>query len=112
MSLPILPGTDHAVVVKVHQVIDIANVESFRADLKRVLRRCCGFRTMVVDLRSPCLTAVAVDALEDAQHLATRLGLRLLITAPHPLTRRVLRITAADRRLEVYRDLPAALQAA
>ncbi|MFJ2771054.1 STAS domain-containing protein [Streptomyces sp. NPDC087300] len=112
MPLPVFLVADHVVVIKVYEVVDIANAEHFRAELHRVLRGCRGPRSVVVDLRAPCATSVCVSALKDTQQLADRLRLRLLITAPHALTRRVLRLTAADGHLEVHPDLPTALHVA
>ncbi|MGH4031143.1 STAS domain-containing protein [Actinomycetota bacterium Odt1-20B] len=112
MSLPAFPVTDRAVVAKVYEIIDVANADRFRDDLSLMLRSCRGARAVVVDLRTRCLTTAGVEALEAGQELAHRLELRLLVAAPHALTRRVLRITEADRCLEVHTDLPAALQAA
>ncbi|MGW2231219.1 STAS domain-containing protein [Streptomyces formicae] len=111
MPLPAFTVLDHVVVIKVYEVIDIASAAHVRADLHRALRGCRGPRNVVVDLRSRCATSACVGVLKDTQRLADRLRLRLLVTAPHPLTRRVLHITSADGHLEIHPDLPAALQA-
>ncbi|MES5825004.1 hypothetical protein [Streptomyces sp. RG80] len=105
MPLPVFHALDHVLVVDVDEVIDIANAEHIRTALVRRLLHARGQRadTVVVDLRHPCL--------EDAQALARAVTLRLLVVASHPLTRSVLRITAADRQLEVYPRLTAALRA-
>lgn len=113
MPLPVFHALDHVLVVDVDEVIDIANAEHIRTALVRRLLHARGQRadTVVVDLWHSCLTSAGIAVLEDAQALARAVTLRLLVVASHPLTRSVLRITAADRQLEVYPRLTAALRA-
>lgn len=114
MPLPAFHALDHVLVVELGETIDIANAEHIRTDLVRQLLRARGQEAsvVVVDLRLPCLTSAGVGVLEDAQHLADALRLRLVVVAAHPFTRRVLCLTAADRCLEVRPHLAAALRAA
>ncbi|MEV0126182.1 hypothetical protein AB0I16_32340 [Streptomyces sp. NPDC050703] len=117
MSLPNLPADADAdadadpIVIPLVEIVDLANVARVRDDLGRLLGS-AGTRVAVVDLRTPCLTAAAVGVLEETQALADRLGVRLLVAAPHRLTRHVLRVTAADVCLAVHPDLLSALREA
>ncbi|MFF4268318.1 STAS domain-containing protein [Streptomyces sp. NPDC001536] len=113
MPLPVFHALDHVLVAGVDEVIDIANAEHIRTSLVRQLLRARGQEasTVVVDLRDPCLTSAGVDVLEDIRQLADAVTVRLLVVAPHPLTRSVLRLTAADRDLEVHPRLTDALRA-
>ncbi|MEV7888054.1 STAS domain-containing protein [Streptomyces sp. NPDC002817] len=113
MPLPVFRALDHVLVVGVDEVIDIASAEHIRTSLVRQLLRARGQEasTVVVDLRDPCLTSAGVDVLEDVRDLADSVTVRLLVVAPHPLTRRVLYLTAADRHLEVHPRLTEALRA-
>ncbi|APY85094.1 hypothetical protein DCW30_15070 [Streptomyces alfalfae] len=115
MSLPNHPVDTDAdaepIVIPLAEIVDLANAERVRDDLRRLLRS-AGTRVAIVDLRTPCLTAAAVGVLERTQALADRLGVRLLVVAPHRLTRHVLRVTAADVYLAVHPDLLSALREA
>jgi anti-anti-sigma factor len=114
VPLPAFHALDHVLVVELGEVIDIANAERIRTDLVRHLLRARGQEAsvIVVDLRFPCLTSAGVAVLEDAQHLADAVRLRLVVVATHPFTRRVLHLTSADGCLEVHPHLAAALRAA
>ncbi|MEU6380793.1 STAS domain-containing protein [Streptomyces sp. NPDC046909] len=113
MSLPVFRALGHVLVIGVDEVIDIASAEHVRTSLVRQLLRARGQEAsaVVVDLRDPCLTTAGVDVLADIQHLADTVALRLLVVAPHSVSRRVLRITEADRRMEVHPGMTAALRA-
>ncbi|MDN3020734.1 STAS domain-containing protein [Streptomyces sp. S.PB5] len=114
MPLPVSHNLDDVLVIELNEIIDIANADHIRTDLVRRLLRAPGQETsvVVVDLRCSCLTSTGVAVLEDVQDLAAALRLRLLVVATYPFTRRVLRITAVDQRLEVYPRLATALEAA
>ncbi|MDQ0602400.1 anti-anti-sigma factor [Streptomyces canus] len=113
MPLPVFRALDHVLVVEVDEIIDIANAEHIRTALVCQLLRARGQEAsaVVVDLRDPFLTSAGVDVLEGIRDLADSVTVRLLVVAPHPLTRRVLRLTAADRQREVHPRLTEALRA-
>ncbi|KUL23651.1 STAS domain-containing protein [Streptomyces regalis] len=98
-------------IVEVNEVVDIANVEQFAAELDTSIRE-SPERTVIVDLGCSLLTTDGVTFLERAHAVATRCGRVLRITARHRISRKVLRITGADHLLDVHPDLPTAMRAA
>lgn len=110
MPLPAYPVTGH-LVIKVYEVVDIANLERVTSELTELLYT-CPEPAVILDIRSRYLTGAGIDVLTNVHGLAHCLGLRLQVAVRHPLARRILAITGADFLLEVHPDLPTALQAA
>jgi anti-anti-sigma regulatory factor len=98
-------------IVRVNEVVDVANADQFAGELSALIRE-CPEPTVIVDIGCPLLTTDGVDLLERAHALAARCGRTLRVTASHRVSRKVLRITGADRLLDVHPDLPTALRAA
>lgn len=98
-------------IVRVSEVVDVANADWFAGELAALIRD-CPEQTVIVDLSCPLLTTDGIDFLERAHALAGRCGRTLRVTAGHDISRKVLRITGADRLLDVHPDLETALSAA
>lgn len=95
-------------VIKVYEVLDIANAPRVNGELAALVRTGCD-PSVVVDLRTPYLTTAGIEVLEHAGQVAARRRRSLRIAAHRSLARRVLRITGADQVLEVHPDLSSAL---
>ncbi|WP_327350804.1 STAS domain-containing protein [Streptomyces sp. NBC_01304] len=108
--LPHYALADHRV-VKVYEVIDIANCTRIESELFPLIRGCPS-PGIVIDLRAPLLTSTGIDLLMTGRDLAVERELSWSVAAHHPATRRVARLTGTTTELSLSADLAGALRAA
>ncbi|MGW0333234.1 STAS domain-containing protein [Streptomyces sp. NPDC003011] len=97
-----------------HLVIQIDDVIDFDAEgaaqrrLQREISR-SATRTVIIDVRTPLVTAAAVGVLLRTRRFAHSRGAVLCVVARQPLARRVFRVTGVYRYLLVTATLSGAL---
>lgn len=95
---------DH-LVIRLVDVVDIANVDLIGAELRRAVREFSG-AAVIIDVRGACLTSAGIRLFEETQSYAEQCGLRLRLTTSSPLMRRVLRYAQAQHLLLPGEDVP------
>ena len=104
----VTPRQPRLAVVTLPAEIDISNDAQVQDTLTRALGD--GTAVLVADAgRTPFCGCSGVTALLFAHHRAAAAGAQLRIVAGRPSMRRILKLTAADRVLNTYPTLAAAL---
>ena len=86
----------------------MANADQVRAELLRAIDD--GPELLVVDMTGTSYCAAAgIHVLVGARDRAAAAGIGLRVAVGAPAVRRILQLTGADRLIEVYPGLPAAL---
>ncbi|WP_424637539.1 STAS domain-containing protein [Embleya sp. AB8] len=101
------------VVVSLHVIVDIANVEQVRTELLTIIRtHQATSHACVVDLGPiPYVLPTGLSLLANLHDQCRRLDMRLRIVSDRPLVTRVLRLVGMHRILPPFRTVADALRA-
>ncbi|GAA2970300.1 hypothetical protein GCM10010446_64120 [Streptomyces enissocaesilis] len=98
-------------VIEVHDVIDFGEQDAAESELRALISG-SGARTVIVDVHTPLVTAVAVNVLLRVRQVARHGGAVLAVVARRPLARKVFRIAGVYRFLLVTATLSGAVACA
>ncbi|MDN3295814.1 STAS domain-containing protein [Streptomyces ficellus] len=108
MQFPFHRLTAGQLVIEINDVIDFDQEDAVQRDLRAVISR-SGARTVIIDVRTPLVTAAAVNVLVRLRRSADRRGAVLCVVARRPLARKVFRIAGVYRFLLVTATLSGAV---
>ncbi|MDL5199301.1 STAS domain-containing protein [Streptomyces sp. ALI-76-A] len=94
--------------IQINEVIDFEAEGAAQRHLRREISR-SATRTVIIDVRTPLVTAAAVVVLLRTRRFAHSRGAVLCVVAREPLARTVLRVTGVSRYLRVTATLSGAL---
>ncbi|MFC8918678.1 anti-sigma factor antagonist [Streptomyces sp. NPDC047821] len=100
------PSADQ-LVVEIHDVIDCYDEERARRDLCVLIAR-SGAHTVIIDVRTPLVTAGMVRVLLRVRQEALGRDTAISVVARRPLARKVFRVCGVDRHLRVTATLSGA----